>query len=353
VHGHNRDAWHGETLAHLHANEKRGDIITVVTFVIIEHRATEINRASLEAITAAQALGPVVAVVPGVHVDSVVAALGAFELAELVSLAHPLLDEYTADGYVGAIAAFVRQEAHSHVAIAHTYQARDYAPRLAARLGRALVSDCVRLTRTDSSVIFTRPIFQGKLQADVVVEGPAPHLFTCQVGAFSAEAARRASVPPTVRKVDAVLDTTDIRQRPEPRFREAQQAVDLSEAERIVSVGRGIKEEAHIALARDLAAALGAELAASRPICDAGWLPMDRQVGSSGQTVSPKLYVALGISGAIQHIVGMKGAKTIVAINKDADAPIFEVATHGIVGDLFEIVPAMIAALKDARPGAS
>jgi electron transfer flavoprotein alpha subunit len=122
--------------------------------------------------------------------------------------------------------------------------------------------------------------------------------------------------------------------------------VDLSQAERIVAVGRGIKGQEHLPLARELAEALGAELAASRPICDAGWLPMERQVGSSGQTVAPKLYLALGISGAIQHLVGMKGAQTIAAINKDPDAPIFEVADYGIVGDLFEIVPAMVAALK-------
>ena len=143
-----------------------------------------------------------------------------------------------------------------------------------------------------------------------------------------------------------MIESKDIRQQPEAPFQEARQAVDLSQAERIVSVGRGIREEGNIALARRLAEALGAEIAASRPICDAGWLPMERQVGSSGQTVAPKLYLALGISGAIQHLVGMKGSSTVVAINKDPDAPIFEVADFGIVGDLFEIVPAMIEALK-------
>ncbi len=149
-----------------------------------------------------------------------------------------------------------------------------------------------------------------------------------------------------MRNVAATVDPAQIRQKPEAPFREAKQAVDLSQADRIVSVGRGIKGQEHIALAKQLAEALGAELAASRPICDAGWLPMERQVGSSGQTVAPKLYLALGISGAIQHVVGMKGARTIVAINKDAEAPIFEIADYGIAGDLFEIVPAMIAALK-------
>jgi electron transfer flavoprotein alpha subunit len=142
------------------------------------------------------------------------------------------------------------------------------------------------------------------------------------------------------------VDVSGIREKPEAPFQQAKQAVDLSQAERIVSVGRGIKDQANIAIAQQLAAALGAEIAASRPICDAGWLPMERQVGSSGQTVAPKLYVALGISGAIQHLVGMKGSNTVVAINKDPDAPIFEIADYGIVGDLFEIVPAIIAAVK-------
>jgi len=193
---------------------------------------------------------------------------------------------------------------------------------------------------------FVRPMFQGKVHADVVLEGPAPHVVTIQIGAFRADAMKRGSAPAPVRRVAAHVDASAIRQKPEAPFREAKQAVDLTQAERIVSVGRGIKGPEHLALIQQLAAALGAEMAASRPICDAGWLPMERQIGSSGQTVAPKLYLALGISGAIQHVVGMKGARTIVAVNKDAEAPIFEVADYGIVGDLFDVVPAMIAALK-------
>jgi electron transfer flavoprotein alpha subunit len=194
---------------------------------------------------------------------------------------------------------------------------------------------------------FVRPMFQGKLTADVIAQGPAPHFVTFQIGAFRADQVKRGGSPAPTRSIAVSLDSSSVRQKPEAPFQEAKQAVDLSQAERIVSVGRGIKEQSNIPLAQQLAAALGAELAASRPICDAGWLPMERQVGSSGQTVAPKLYLALGISGAIQHLVGMKGASTIVAINKDADAPIFEVADYGIVGDLFEIVPAMINALKE------
>jgi electron transfer flavoprotein alpha subunit len=227
----------------------------------------------------------------------------------------------------------------------HTYQTRDFAPALAARLDRPLVTDCVGLREHGGTRAFARPMFQGKLTADVVPLGEPPHLVSFQVGAFRADQAARGSAP--VRTVEASVDPARIRQHPEPPFQEARQAVDLSQAERIVAVGRGIKSQEHIALAEQLAQALGAELAASRPICDAGWLPMERQIGSSGQTVAPKLYVAVGISGAIQHVVGMKGARTIVAINKDAEAPIFEIADYGIASDLFEVLPALTKALEE------
>jgi electron transfer flavoprotein alpha subunit len=196
--------------------------------------------------------------------------------------------------------------------------------------------------------VYVRPVFQGKLTADVVADGPAPHLVTFQIGAYRADAAARGSAAAPVKPAGVAIDAAAIRQKPDAPFKEAKQAVDLSQAERIVAVGRGIKGQEHLKLVEELAQALGAEVAASRPICDAGWLPMDRQIGSSGQTVAPKLYVALGISGAIQHVVGMKGSRTIVAINKDAEAPVFEVADYGIAGDLFEVVPAMIAALKSS-----
>jgi len=189
-----------------------------------------------------------------------------------------------------------------------------------------------------------RPMFQGKLQADVSIDGP--HLATFQIGAVRADSLKTGASPAPVRQASIAIEASKIRQKPEAPFKEARQAVDLSQAERIVAVGRGIKGQEHLTLAQQLAQAMGAELAASRPICDAGWLPMDRQIGSSGQTVAPKLYVALGISGAIQHLVGMKGARTIVAINKDPEAPIFEIADYGIAGDLFEVVPAMIAELQ-------
>ena len=191
-----------------------------------------------------------------------------------------------------------------------------------------------------------RQLFQGKLNADVRITGAAPYFISIQAGAYRADQLQTGS--PAVEPFEAQIDPSQIRSKPEEPFRESGRAVDLTAADIIVSVGRGIKEKDNIPLVEELAQALGAELAASRPICDNGWLPMERQVGSSGQTVSPKVYVAVGISGAIQHLVGMKGAKTIIAINKDPEAPIFEVADYGIVGDLFEVVPAITAEVKKA-----
>ena len=315
--------------------------------VIAEQREGKLNRASWEAIAAAQAAGePIKIALTGSGVDGVATELAAAEAGEIIVVDAPALAGYTADGYVAALAALIEQEQPAAVYFAHTYQTRDFAPALAARLGRALITDVIATRNQDAAAVYVRPVFQGKLNADVVAEGPAPHLITIQIGAYRADSARRGASPAAVRKADIAVDAAAIRQKPEAPFKEAKQAVDLSQAERIVAVGRGIKGQEHLKLVEELANALGAEIAASRPICDSGWLPMDRQIGSSGQTVAPKLYLALGISGAIQHLVGMKGSRTIVAINKDPEAPIFEIADFGIAGDLFEVVPAMIAELK-------
>ena len=316
--------------------------------VVAEQRDGRLNRASWETVAAAQQLGDdIEVVVPGADVQAGAAEIAAARVAGVAALQHAALDPYTADGYVQALAAFITELEPALVLLPHTYQTRDFAPALAARLGRALVTDCTGVRRDGNRLVFSRPMFQGKLAADVVTAGDAPHFASMQIGAFRADAATRADAPAPVRQVDAAVDVTSIRQKPDAPFQEARQAVDLSQAERIVAVGRGIKGQEHLALMERLAAACGAELAASRPICDAGWVPMERQIGSSGQTVAPKLYIAAGISGAIQHVVGMKGARTIVAINKDPDAPIFEIADYGIAGDLFEVVPAMIAALNE------
>jgi electron transfer flavoprotein alpha subunit len=319
--------------------------------VIAEQRDGKLNRASWETIVGAQQLAqatsaPITVLVPGAHGAGVANELAMAQVTDVVTVEHAALEPYTPDGFTAALQDAIAQLSPTHVLLPHTYQTRDFAPKLAARMDRALVTDVTAVKAAAGETAFVRPMFQGKLTADVVSLGPAPHFVTFQIGAYRVDQVAKGASAAPVRALDVHVDAAAIREKPEPPFQQAKQAVDLSQAERIVSVGRGIKEQANIVIAQQLAEALGAEIAASRPICDAGWLPMERQVGSSGQTVAPKLYLALGISGAIQHLVGMKGANTIVAINKDPDAPIFEIADYGIVGDLFEIVPAIIAAVK-------
>jgi electron transfer flavoprotein alpha subunit len=321
-----------------------------VILVIAEQRDGKLNRATWETIVGAQQLAkatgaPIAVLVPGTKTTGVASDLASADVKEVVTLEHPALEPYTPDGFTAALQDAIAQLSPVHVLLPHTYQTRDFAPKLAARLDRALVTD-VTAVKGGAETAFVRPMFQGKLTADVVPQGDAPHFVTFQIGAYRVDQVAKGASTAPVRALTVNLDASTIRQKPEAPFQQAKQAVDLTQAERIVSVGRGIKEQANIAMAQKLAEALGAEIAASRPICDAGWLPMERQVGSSGQTVAPKLYLALGISGAIQHLVGMKGANTVVAINKDPDAPIFEIADYGIVGDLFEIVPAIIEAVK-------
>lgn len=313
--------------------------------VVAEQRAGGLNRASWEAVACAQQLAggePLAVLVPGG--GDAAKQLADAGVGDVLAVEDAALAAYTPDVYVAVVAGAIAQTSPRAVVMAHTYQARDYAPRLAARLKTPLVADVIGVKGSGAAATFLRPMFQGKLVADVVPQGPTPHLVTVQIGAFRADAVQKGQAPVVAASVR--VDGAAIRQRPEAPFQEAKQAVDLSQAERIVAVGRGIKSQENVALAEQLAQAFGAELAASRPICDNGWLPMERQIGSSGQTVAPKLYVAVGISGAIQHLVGMKGARTIVAINKDAEAPIFEIADYGIVADLFEVAPALIAELK-------
>ncbi len=314
--------------------------------VVAEQNEGVLNRASWEAVAAAQPIGePVTIAVLGGQTADLAAELAGADVAQVATVDHAALEPYTPDGFVGALSQVVSLLSPELVILPHTYQTRDFAPALATRLDRTLITDCVAIKKSSDGPLFVRPMFQGKLNADVRPSGDGPHFVTIQIGTHRADAVRRGDAPAPIVPITIDIDAASIRQKPEPRFQEAKQAVDLTRADRIVAVGRGIKDQEHIVLATDLASALGAEVGASRPICDNGWLPMDRQIGSSGQTVAPTLYIALGISGAIQHLVGMKGAKTIVAINKDAGAPIFEVADYGIEGDLFDIVPALIQAL--------
>ena len=320
--------------------------------VIAEQQGGKLNRAGWEAIAAAQQLAggamPIKVAIAGQALAGVAADLAQAAVVEVLTVEHAALGAYTPDAFVQALQQVIAQVSPTYVFFSHTYQTRDFAATLATRLDRALVTDVVAIKPAGTVTAFSRPMFQGKLVADVVPQGESPYLVSIQIGAFRADAAVRGSAAAPIVAASITIDESKIRQKPEAPFQEAKQAVDLSQAERIVSVGRGIKSVENIAIAQQLAKAFGAELAASRPICDNGWLPMERQIGSSGQTVAPKLYVAIGISGAIQHLVGMKGSRTIVAINKDAEAPIFEVADYGIQGDLFELAPAIIAELQKA-----
>ena len=316
--------------------------------VIAEQREGKLNRATWEAIAAAQQLAgtmPITVAVLGASTGSIAQELAAASVAEVLVAENAALDPYTPDAYSAACRAVIESVSPTFVLFAHTYQTRDFAPLLAARMRKPLLTDVTAVNGSGAEATFSRPMFQGKLAAQVKPHGGPPALITVQIGAFRADAVQKGGSAAT-KKIDVHVDAASIRQKPEAPFREAKQAVDLGQAERIVAVGRGIKSQENIPLAEKLAKAMGAEVAASRPICDNGWLPMERQIGSSGQTVAPKLYVALGISGAIQHLVGMKGSRTIVAINKDPEAPIFEIADYGIAGDLFEVVPELIKALQ-------
>ena len=317
--------------------------------VVGELRGGGVARPTWEAVEAARAMAdgaPVALVLLGASLDRAAAQARACGVSMVYTAEHPLLERYAADAHTEALVQIVRRLTPDALVLPHTYQTRDFAPKLAVRLDVALVTDVVGVAHGEAGTTFARPMFQGRVIADVVPEGPPPHIVTVQAGAFRAIEPVAGDNQAALESIAVVLDAAQVRQRPEPPFQDARQTVDLSRAERIVAVGRGLKERERLPVAQALADALHAELAASRPICDAGWMPMDRQVGSSGQTVAPALYVALGISGAIQHVVGMKGARVVVAINKDRDAPIFDVADYGIVGDLFEVVPALVDALK-------
>jgi electron transfer flavoprotein alpha subunit len=324
--------------------------------VILEHRGGAYNRMSWEALAAGQQIAtasgqPLSAAIVGNELEALSGELASKKLDKGYRVEHALLKDYTADGYVLALEQFIKKFEPAYIVFPHTYQVRDFAPRLATRFGQVLLADLVGLRKDGESFVFVRQLFQGKLNADYrhagPVSGSAPCFLSVQAGAFRAESLEAGSA--NIEAFAPQIDPGAIRSKPEAPFREAAQTVDLGSAPIIVSVGRGIKEQDNLPMIEELAQALGGEIAASRPICDNGWLPMERQVGSSGQTVSPKLYLAIGISGAIQHLVGMKGSKTVVAINKDENAPIFEVADYGIVGDLFEVVPALTEAVKKAK----
>lgn len=322
--------------------------------VVVEQREGKFNRVSLETIAGAQQVAAatgwtVEAAVLGNGVSEIANEVASRKLAKVYDIESPQLGRYTPDAFVHALKQFITDRQPKLVLMPHTYQVRDFAPKLTTALNRTLVSDCTGFKYEGGRLLFTRQMFQGKFAADVSFGGDAPYFATFQAGSFRGDQAEAGISAAQVETVNIDVPENVIRTRVEEPFKEAKAAVDLSQAEIIVAVGRGIKEQKNLDMAKQLADALGGEIAASRPICDSGWLPMERQVGSSGQTVAPKLYLALGISGAIQHIVGMKGARTIIAINKDSEAPIFEISDYAVVGNLFDVVPPLIEEVRKAK----
>jgi electron transfer flavoprotein alpha subunit len=324
--------------------------------VVVEQREGKLNRVSWETLTAGQSLSaetgwPLEAAVVGSGIGEIAKEVAGKKITKVYSVESPKLAPYTPDAFAMGLKQFLTQKAPKLVLMPHTYQVRDFIPKLATAMGRTAITDCVGYKKEGATLLFSRQMFQGKLAADVSFSSDAPWFVTFQNGAFRGDKVEAGAGAAPIEAVNVDISDGAVRNKPQEVFKEAKQAVDLTQAEIIIAVGRGIKEQKNIEIAKQLAEAMGGEIAASRPICDSGWLPMDRQIGSSGQTVAPKLYLALGISGAIQHIVGMKGARTIVAVNKDSEAPIFEIADYAVVGNLFDVVPPLVEEIKKAKAG--
>ena len=321
---------------------------------ILEQRQGTLSRVSWETLAAGQEISAetgliLEAAVVGNSIGNLAAEVAGKKVSKVYAIESAKLEPYTPDAFVAALKQVLQAKKPKLVLLPHTYQVRDFIPKLATAMGNTVISDCVGYKKNGDKLVFTRQMFQGKFSADVSFTCEAPWFVTFQNGAFRGDKVEAGTAAARVETISVEIGDDIIRTKPQEIFKEAKQAIDLTQAEIIVSVGRGIKEQKNIEIAKQLAEALGGELAASRPICDSGWLPMDRQVGSSGQTVAPKLYLALGISGAIQHVVGMKGARTIIAINKDSEAPIFEITNYAVVGNLFEIVPPLIDEIRKIK----
>ncbi len=323
-------------------------------WIVLEHRQGKPHRMALEAVAAGQELARVTGgtaeavVVGGAEARAVADQAAGWQLGAVRFVAGEGVAHYTPGGYAGALAEAVEADRPAVVLFPHTYQSVEYVPRLAQALGAALVPEAVSFEQRDGRLVWRRPVLGGKLVAEVAARGEGPVLVTLQSGAFAADQLAAAAEPAPILE----QSTTAAADREVLGVEEAaEQQVDLSQAPVIVAVGRGVGKQENLVLVRELAEALGAEIGASRPVIDSGWLERERQIGSSGQTVAPRLYVALGISGAIQHVVGMKGSQVVVAINKDPGAPIFAIADYGVVGDLHEVVPALTAAVREAKAG--
>ena len=317
--------------------------------IVIEENNGKVHRMGLESITAAQTMAKdrgfsIAALVMGSNADELATQVSNYDIGEVLKLEHDLLSSYSSDGYAEAVKQVVEKESPKYVFFGHTYQVRDYVPKISAKLMKPFLVDNVLMNSDGEETVFTKQMFNAKLYSDMIAMDEGPLLISFQSAAYSSDNAAEGSA--SVRDVNINLDSSMIKTQSEDPFQEESGGVDLTSAEIIVSVGRGIGKEENVPMAKDLAKAIGGELASSRPVVDAGWLSSTHQIGSSGQSVSPKMYLALGISGAIQHVVGMKGSKNIVAINKDPEAPIFEIADYGVVGDVLEIVPKLSEALE-------
>ena len=322
---------------------------------IVEQNDGKVSRIGWEALAAAQEIGaglnqPVTALVLGKNAPAAARALSEVKLQQVWFAENAELANYTPDGFSATARQVIEKSSPAYVLAGHSYQARDYLPKLATMFDQVFLSDCVGYRLEGGTAVFVRQLFQGKVNADFscTATSGSPHFVSFQAGAISSDKVVKGGNA-TVVDAGVTLSGAAIRTNVLEIFEGVKGKVDLTKSDIIVAVGRGIKEKDKLPVVEELARALSADLAASRPVCDDGWLPMDRQIGSSGQTVGPKLYVAIGISGAIQHIVGMKSSRVVVAINKDERAPIFDLADYGIVGDLFEVVPALTAAVKEVK----
>ena len=313
--------------------------------VYIQSTEDKINSISLESLVVAQNLkqkknAEIYAVT---FSDKTAEKLTQYELNEIICVNDENLKEYNPLYFLDVFTNLNDTYNPDLFIFGHTYETRDWVPRLSARLDIPFLSDCIGMGIEDN-LVFTRSLYQNKINADITSESKES-IVSFQSGAYRMDALQTGNS--AIKQISMDLSNVPDKIINDKKFKESEGGIDLSSANFIVSIGRGIGKEENIPMAKELSNLIGAELASSRPVVDSGWLDHSLQIGSSGQIVSPKLYFALGISGAIQHVVGMKGANCILVINKDANAPIFELADYGIIGDIMEIVPKLNSALKE------
>lgn len=317
--------------------------------VVLEDLNGKIHRLGLEALVGAQKLSEsqslnVTALTIGSNADELASMASQYDIGKVLKVTNDLVSNYSSDGYTEVVRQVIDRESPKYIFFGHTYQVRDYVPKLSAKLMKPFLADSISFEVNADSVVSTKQVYNAKLLSDITTLDNPPYLVSFQSATFNSDNIKPGTAQ--VEEYDVSFDPSLIKTQAEDPFKESVEDLDLTSAELIVSVGRGIGKEENISLAKDLASTIGADLSSSRPVVDSGWLPPVHQVGSSGQSVAPKMYLALGISGAIQHVVGMKASTNIVAINKDPEAPIFELADYGVVGDLLEILPKLNEALK-------